>query len=148
MPQTIYAYNADLWCEDCAQRIGVAILNDDADAFDAETVGADNVLEYGAEIFKDSGAFPIGAPAGESDAPNHCAAGADCVNALDLTAYATDTDRTLYGAESWSIGAHLDERLTDHGVSYLREMLDDDSPTPYQRALFAFWRAIYSDELN
>jgi hypothetical protein len=70
------------------------------------------------------------------------------LNALDLREWGLkDTDK-LHGAETAQIGQLVGEELTEEGVRYLREMLEDDANlTPYQQALHNFWEAAFSDYL-
>ena len=114
----MYAYNAELYCDDCGSRLAHLASEDMSDD------------------------YPQSVPESESDSPNHCASGAYCLNALDLTAYGLAEDAELFGAESRKIGALIEEDLTEDGVAYVREMIEEapEDCTPYQRALHAFWR--------
>lgn len=114
----MYAYNAELYCDDCGARLADLASEDMSDD------------------------YPVSARESESDSPNHCASGAYCLNALDLTAYGLAEDAPLFGAETRKIGALIEEDLTEDGVAYVREMIecDPEDCTPYQRALHAFWR--------
>lgn len=64
----MYMYQADLWCNDCGDAIRERLQQegkapDDSGVYDSED-------------------YPISYPeAGESDCPQHCAAGKDCINA-------------------------------------------------------------------
>lgn len=127
----MYAYNAELLCESCGKEL-------------AERLRAEGVADDG-----DSDGFPQHAnDGGESDSPNHCPSGEECLGeVIDLTDWGLPVGAQLYGAETRRIGELLDEGLTEHGVSYLKEMLGDPPRTPYQRALHRLWRAAFSDDL-
>jgi len=121
----MYVYNADLYCDDCGEGI------------------AAHLFERGAEDTGDSDAYPQSTIESESDSPNHCACGAECHNRVDLTAYGlTEEDRRETGAPRY-VGALIEEDLTEDGVAYAREMIEDGDASPYQRALHRFWRESY-----
>lgn len=126
-------YCADTYCDSC----GAAI---------AEQLTAEG---YVPTLPDDSDHWPQGGyPLEDTDSPDHCAAQGECLEGIYLAEWGLAEDATLYGAETRTIGACLSSGLTEHGVSYLREMLeDDDDLTPYQQALHALWRALYADEL-
>lgn len=127
----MYAYHAELYCDACGRDL-VAQLKRDG--------GVDE---------GDSDGFPQSVPnGGEADSPDHCAADDDCLEPLDLREWGLDPAAPLYGAERPVIGGLLDQRLTEHGVAYLKEMLAETERTPYQRALHRFWRAAYADDLS
>ncbi len=120
----MYAYNATLYCDDCGARIARS-LPDDWDNGDSDQ-------------------YPQAGPdGGETDTPNHCANGSDCDSAVDLYAYGLRNIDTLHGAESWKVGALLAEQLTDDGVNYAYEIVTEQDPTPYQRALHRLWRETF-----
>jgi hypothetical protein len=125
----MYAYHAELYCDACGERL-------------ERELQAAGVSDSG-----DSDQYPQGAAEGESDGPNHCASGAECLQPLELELYGLAPGAELYGAETRRIGAWLDESLTDYGREYLRELLDESEPTPYQRALHRFWREVYAEQL-
>lgn len=99
MTQTAYIFQADLWCDDCAEKI--------KDEFRPEDRPDDDDLP-------DSDSWPCEVTGSlESDSPDHCAAGAECINAEELES----GDR---------IGALLTDELTDEGVAYVREKLTNE----------------------
>src|SRR5215472_11695183 len=127
----MYVYNAELWCDECGESL------------------SGRLTAEGVEDTGDSDKFPQSGLEGESDGPNHCAAGNGCIAALDLTQYGLSVDDDLHGAETARIGAWLDESLTDYGVEYLQELLDESNgATPYQLALHRFWREAYASCLS
>jgi hypothetical protein len=123
----MYAYQAELYCDACGERL-------------ERELAAAGVTDSG-----DSDEYPQGAPAGETDAPNHCASGAECLEAVELEAYGLEPGAELHGAETRRIGALLDETLTPDGREYVLELLAWPQPTPYQRALHRLWRETYAD---
>ena len=84
----------------------------------------------------------------EFDSPWHCENGAACLEALDLEEYGLKPGDTLYGMETARIGALVTESLTPDGAEWLRETLREPERTPYQRALYRFWRAAFADCLD
>ena len=94
-----YIYCADIYCAYCGEAIRAQITREGFAPADPDD-------EYG----YDSDEFPKGPfmdGGGEADCPQHCGAGADCLNALELS----DGSR---------IGAFLDNPLTSEGVDYVR----------------------------
>jgi hypothetical protein len=134
----MFVYQADSYCDAC----GSAIRNELIDSGQGPNDPDD-------EYSFDSDEFPKGFPAGETDYPDHCASGENCEgDSIDLREWGMPNDDSLLvGAESFVIGELLSESLTDEGVSYLTEMLDDEAKTPFQIALHAFWSAVFSDVL-
>lgn len=135
----MYVYAADTWCDSCGEAIRRSLI--------AEGYGPEDVED---EYSYDSDHFPKGPyPLEATDSPDHCAAQGDCLEGIDLAeTWGLPAGATLYGAEDRIIGACLSSGLTEHGVSYLREMLEDDRDrTPYQTALHALWQTLYADEL-
>jgi hypothetical protein len=133
----MYTYQADIWCESCGRRI----------MEDLEREHPDEIPADPSDLYSfDSDEYPKPAVPGEIDYPGHCAAGAECIEALDLRPYGARED-ALVGAETVSIGALIEDQLTDHGAEYLRELLSESDPTPYQAALHKFWRAAFADYL-
>lgn len=133
----MYIYRAETWCDSCGERLRGELLRADSGPPDI-----DDEWSY------DSDDFPKGPVAREAtDGPDHCAAGADCLEGILLVEYGLEGSAEMFGAESHTIGALLSDGLTDDGVAYLAEMLREDSPTPYQEALHRYWRAVFADEL-
>lgn len=127
----MYVYNAELLCDPCGRNVAARLTRA-------------RVADEG-----DSDGFPQYAPdGGESDSPDHCASGDKCLDPLDLREWGLDPEAPLYGSETAVIGGLIDQRLTEHGVFYLREMLSETSLTPYQQALHRFWRAAFADGLS
>ena len=89
-----YAYQAALYCEDCAAAIKRQLRAD------------------GKKPSEDSNDWPIGAPngGGEADSPQHCDCGEDCLNAIVLS--------------EQLIGAWLENELTSQGAAYVREAVE------------------------
>ena len=88
---TGYIFEADLWCEDC----GKAILD--------KCTGVDD------------GSMPQEVDvSGESDTPQHCGAGPDCINAIVFD-------------DGCKIGCWLENELTSDGVDYVNEHAESPS---------------------
>ena len=108
-----YIYQSELWCEDCASEIQRMI---------------DMSEEEGSQLVHDSddcpdGPYPDGG--GEADCPQHCAAGEECDNALELS-------------DGRKVGAWLENPLTEEGRDYVRDKLTHN-PTEVSR----FWGEMY-----
>ena len=94
-----YIYQACVWCDDCGEAIceqlnaeGQAPANpDDEHTFDSD--------DYPKHCDNDE----------ESDTPEHCAAGEDCVNAITL-------------ASGMKVGLLFGE-LTGDGVEYIKDVI-------------------------
>ncbi len=149
----MYVYNADTYCDSCGEAIR-------ADLTRADLAPADPSDEYS----YDSDDFPKGPyPCESTDSPDHCAAGVDCLEPVDLFDYGLTTSSQLYGAESTHIGALLSDGLTEHGAEYLREMMAPDEVhytrgigsgavhvrtlTPYQVVLHRLWGEVFAEVL-
>ena len=123
-----YIYAADLWCEGCGAKLREELpAPEGADPEDEYTFNSDDYPKYAV----DGG--------GEADSPQHCAAGADCVDAIELPT----GDR---------IGAWLENDLTPDGVEYvveaIQEAREDSADTPharYRRAVTALWAGWYAE---
>ena len=72
----------------------------------------------------------------ESDNIDHCDNEAGCLEAIDLELPA---DAPLYGCESRKVGAICTDRLTSEGIEYIRGLIAEPNPTPYQKALHTLW---------
>jgi hypothetical protein len=89
-----YAYKAANWCDECGDK-----LKDDIDS------------GTGKQDTGDTNDYPqYGPDDGESDSPNHCNAGEECLNALELD------NGTKVGA--------IVSGLTDEGAYYVRSQKD------------------------
>ena len=91
-----FIYAADLWCDSCGRAIRKQLRR--------EGRGSSNP-SY------DSNDYPecVGNP-GESDCPQHCGAGEDCLEAIELPS-------------GRKIGALLSTELTGDGVRYTQEAI-------------------------
>jgi hypothetical protein len=142
----MYVYQADCYCDSCGARICADLAAEGlapADPSDQWSYDSDN--------------YPKSAAEDVADYPNHCASGADCLEAIDLLAYGLPTIAlapVLEGAETQRVGAIL-EGLTEEGESYTRELMapatltysrgigngatHERRPSPYQQALYRLW---------
>jgi hypothetical protein len=147
----MYVYCADTYCDSC----GLELIAD---------LERQGVKPWPSADCPDSDHWPVSAIEEETDGPDHCAAYGECLEGIDLHGYGLADDAEMIGAEMPVIGALLSDGLTDAGVSYLRELLDD-SPihytrgigsgaihvrtlTPYQEALHTYWREVFADYLD
>jgi hypothetical protein len=133
----MYVYQADTWCDSCGRKI--------ADELEAE---GNAPAEPDDERTYDSDEYPKHAAEEPTDGPDHCAAREDCLEAIELADYGLEAGAELYGAEVRKIGAPTNDGLTEHGAGYLAELLAEADPTPYQRALYRYWRELYAEELR
>jgi len=110
----VYIYDADVYCKEC----GEAICQEINDAGNAPA-DIDDQTSY------DSGEYPkLCSDIGESDCPQHCGCGEDCLNAYEV-------------ADDWKIGVWLENDLTTDGVEYVREACQESNPvTEYWRTIF------------
>ena len=130
-----YVYQAALWCDSCGEKLRATLTaagSAPADPDDDDSYDSEDFPKYsGADL--------------ETDTPDHCAAGRRCLEGIDLHNYGLGVRPRLFGAETRSIGALLPDGLTDDGVAWLRERFAEKHRTPYQRALYRFWRAAFAD---
>lgn len=127
-----YAYEADLYCDACGEELQNEInVNDPAAKRSGDT---DEYPQY-VDVEE------------ESDSIYHCANGRQCKEAIDLHAWGLKEDDQLQGSETPLVGELLTENLTPEGVEYLKRMLDEPNPTPYQIALHECWKAAFAHYL-
>jgi hypothetical protein len=94
----VYIYCAEIYCDDCGEEIKKDILAEHPD-FNGRF---DDEFNY------DSDDFPKYAnDDGESDHPQHCGAGSDCINAIEL-----------FG--NTRIGDLIGTNLTADGIKYVK----------------------------
>jgi hypothetical protein len=133
-----YIYCADIYCEDCGEAIKKDLLEgigtcpkcqtplgyieiDDENVYGCAKCerAAISLLGFDDERSYDSSEFPKGPYSdggGESDVPQHCGSGADCINGIDLESDPSN------GAVI-RVGCFLENDLTTDGVNYLNEMI-------------------------
>ena len=97
-----YIYQADCWCTKCGEEIKEQITReghapDDLDT--KRTYGSDDYPEW---MDDDT----------EADSPQHCAAGAECLDAEILS-------------NGIKVGSLLSTNLTNEGVEYIRAMVSE-----------------------
>jgi hypothetical protein len=93
-----YIYAADIWCDDCGDKIRRTIIAEG-------TAPADPTDEWS----YDSGEFPKCCDgSSESDSPQHCAAGEECINAHEFD-------------DGHRCGVWLENDLTTDGDEYVKE---------------------------
>jgi hypothetical protein len=117
-----YAYQADIYCDRCGQAIKREL--------DAKGQTPDGADEDAFEDTFDSDDYPKWADEDEgTDSPQHCGAGEECKNAIDLAGR--------------KIGALIGSNLTRDGIEYVLETLAEPNRSRYQRALGALWAETY-----
>lgn len=121
-----YIYQAELFCDDC----GKAICKDRKAQLLAKGLTAEQFAKaYEDERNYDSDEYPkYVANIGESDSPNHCGSGEECLNAVVLT-------------DGVKVGELLSTELTEVGADYVREVVSNGGPVA------EFWAEQFSDYL-
>ena len=117
----VYIYCADIYCEDCGEKI--------RDQYSCDGLAPDDPND---ETTYDSDEYPKGPypdGGGEADCPQHCGSGAHCENAIELS-------------DGRKIGVWLENDLTTDGVAYVRKAIQDGGEVA---ELWAEW---YCDALN
>lgn len=142
----MFIYCADVWCNECGESLWEELIREKRFPAYWTQEEIERVVDCNgdadlADVIVDSDDWPCQAGNGDiTDSPSHCAARADCLNAIDLGDYGLPTDAALYGAEERKVGILLSDQLTEEGESFLRECFAEPSPTPYQLALWEYWR--------
>ena len=98
-----YIYQAEIWCHDCGEKIKDDILTEHPDWEDK--------FEFEDEY--DSDEFPKYAnDDAETDCPQHCGSGADCINAIELS-------------DGSKIGCLIGTALTTDGIEYVKQAVKE-----------------------
>ena len=114
-----YIYQADCWCDSCGESIRNRLLES---ATDQERNDWQDERAY------DSDDFPkYMGDDGESDNPQHCGSGPDCLEYVELP-------------DGRRIGSLLSTSLTSEGVNYVLERVAGDPDSP----VCQFWREQFS----
>lgn len=98
----VYIYAAEFYCEDCGEAIRKRVTSEGYTPVDP-----DNEFSYISDIYP-KGPYPDGG--GKSDCPQHCGAGPECLNAIELM-------------DGSKVGVWLENELTIDGVEYVREAI-------------------------
>lgn len=105
-------YQADIWCDDCGRAIEERLR--------AEGKAPEDYLDEGSY---DSDDYPKWASDdGESDCPQHCAAGPECLSP------------TIIAGEPY--GSFMQNQLTSEGVAYVKEAFREGGQVARFWALF------------
>ena len=115
-----YIYQADIYCADCGRAIRKRLK--------AEGKAPDTPRD---ESTYDSDEYPKGPYSeggGEADSPQHCGAGAECLNAIEV-------------ADGRKVGAWLENELTTDGAEYVRQAVAEGGEVA------ELWAAWYGGEL-
>lgn len=123
----VFIFQADLWCHDDGVLIRQELRAEGRGPEDEEDEYSYDSDEFPKEVSEE----------GESDSPSHCAAGADCVNAIELPS-------------GGRIGQWLGTELTWDGVDYVCSAVtgDMDSVEAHSRQVGRLWRYLYSDAIE
>lgn len=115
----MYIYQADVYCNDCGEQIRIRLEDEGSD------VCPENIED---ESSYDSSDFPKGPydDESESDTPQHCARGKDCLCATTLS-------------DGTKVGKFLENSLTDDGITYIIDYYDPSSP------VWQLWSDFYSN---
>ena len=98
----VYIYDAGIFCNECGEAIRKGLTISESAPADP-----DNERSYDSSNFP-KGPYPDGG--GEADSPQHCGAGGECLNALELS-------------DGHKVGAWLENELTTDGVEYVKEVI-------------------------
>jgi len=118
-----FIYCADVYCDDCGNAIRRRL-----------TDGGKAPADPSDEWSYNSNDFPKGAcDDDESDAPQHCAVGEDCINAIWID-------------ENTRVGL-LFGKLTSDGITYIEEAIDDANRInhTWDKIVVGFWYRHYTD---
>lgn len=154
-----FIYAADLWCEDCGLSICKRLLTEGngpqtecgcgwkgkptvlvEEESTLVVIAVDcpechNTIELHPSDY-DSDDFPKGEIVdGEADSPQHCGAGADCINA--------EVVGTLPDGSPWKIGEWLENDLTSDGIKYLRESIMEEAGSEEPNPVTKLWAEWY-----
>lgn len=118
----VYIFQADIYCEDCGKDIANCINKDCADL--AKHLTKIYPLEKTDSNHYPQGPYPDGG--GESDTPQHCGCGKDCLNAITLR-------------NGRKVGCFLENPLTSEGYQYV---VDSHAEQPNSEVV-EIWREFY-----
>lgn len=117
-----YIYKADVWCNECGDAIRERLIREGYAPADPE-----NESSY------DSDDFPkYASDNDESDYPQHCAAGEDCINAITLPS-------------GGKVGLLFGE-LTSDGIAYVQEAIEKAAKKTciWHDEVIDLWREYYN----
>jgi hypothetical protein len=95
-----FIYAADLWCDSCGRSIRKQLRREGhalADSHDETSYDSDEFPKFAAD-------------SGEADCPQHCGAGEDCLESIELPS-------------GRKIGALLSTEMTGEGARYTQEAI-------------------------
>jgi hypothetical protein len=148
-----FMYQAALYCDDCGRAICANLVREGKAPFPYADVAIDGSSEIEITITLhetdyDSDTFPkLAEVSGEADSVQFCASDHLCVNATDLTRHSTKGGAmALVGAETYHIGAWLENALTSEGVEALTGFIRTKDKTDYQSALANFLSDMYAQD--
>lgn len=116
-----YIYQADIFCEACGEAIREEIIQEKLAPPDPS-----DEASYDSDEFP-KGPFPDGG--GEADSPQHCGAGEECLDAIELS-------------DGHKVGAWLENALTTDGIEYVKEAIQGGGEVA------ELWADFYSEDLG
>jgi len=129
----VYVYQGNLYCKDCGETIQENLAE-----IDLSPAHPDMEDTYDSDEFPKG---PYSNGGGESDYPQHCGAGPNCVNAIELSS-------------GRRIGVWLENPLTLIGVEYVQDEISREGLSGFVRGLTAsrevveLWAEYYADVLD
>ena len=123
----VYIYAADLFCEDCGQRI-----RQELDEQGKTPQYPNRESTYDSDDYP-KGPYPDGG--GESDSVQHCDEHNECINALVLS-------------NGCKIGVWLENPLTQDGVKIIKNMIEMEEKNNSYNEVLELWKQWYSEELS
>lgn len=117
----VYIYAADLFCEDCGERIRAELDREGLAPADPNDEWSYDSDEYPKGPYSDGGR--------EADCPQHCGAGPECHNAIEFE-------------DGCKVGCHLGNPLTTDGVEHVKEAIQEGGEVA------ELWAEYYADCIN
>lgn len=129
-----YVYNADLFCEQCGERIREALNKEGKAPEDPEDEKSYDSDDY------PKGPYPDGG--GDADAPVHCGSGEDCLG-VETIGTMEEIPGIREPNHPLKVGLFLQNPLTRDGIRYVEEAVEDDPESPVVK----LWADFYEIEI-
>jgi hypothetical protein len=117
-----YIYQADIWCDDCGRAICERLTCEGKAPADPNDEWSFDSDDYPKRANDDD----------ESDTPQHCAAGEDCLNAIELPG-------------GTKVGLLFGELTTD-GVGYVKDAVVEAAEGFGDRQVVELWQQYFRDK--
>ena len=117
-----YIYQADVWCDDCGRAICERLTHEGKAPSDPNDEWSFDSDDYPKHADDDE----------ESDCPQHCAAGANCVNAIELPG-------------GTRVGLLFGE-LTADGVGYVKDAVVEAAEGFGDKQVVELWQQHFRDK--